>query len=602
MNNANDDFVDKLRDESDIVSVVSDYVPLKKKGKNYWGCCPFHQEKTPSFSVAADKGFFYCFGCGVGGNVFNFLMKIENIDFFNAVKLLANKLNISLPEKEKSEEEKKREQKYARLYEVNQLAANFYHSCLTKTAYGESSLAYLLNRGITQELIEKFQLGFAPPAWNKLEQSFASRGIAAETLLDSGLIVARPSGEGAYDRFRDRIMFPILNLRGQVVGFGGRVLDDTQPKYLNSPETLLYNKRRELYGIDQAFKSIREQGKVIVVEGYLDQISVYGAGITNVVASLGTAFTAEQAKMLLKLAPEIYFAYDGDAAGHKATIRALATVSELGAKVKIIQIPDGKDPDDFVRQFGANEFKLLIDKSLSLIEYQIECALAEVVDYSHLEGKVAVISKVIPFLAQADNAVEVNAHLAHLSAVLTIDEGSIRAELRKYRSTAGKDKNAKPIRSAPITAVAKQPSLAAEQAERHLIYFLFQDASIIPYVQSLLPVDYFQQALRQEIIKQLFDSYNAGTVIEPANYSQLLSTAAVAELSHIMLLDNPCEDKMRVVEDYIRTIQLAYLRNQYEEHRLKADELERMGDSRFLQELAESQRIKYEISKLHHSE
>lgn len=599
MNNANDDFVDKLRDESDIVSIVSDYVPLKKKGKNYWGCCPFHPEKTPSFSVSSDKGFFYCFGCGAGGNVFNFLMKIENIDFFNAVKLLAKKLNISLPEKDKSEEEKKREQKYARLYQANQLAADFYHSCLTKTAYGKTALAYLLNRGITQELIKEFQLGFAPPSWNRLEQSFIKRGIAVETLLDSGLIVSRQSGEGVYDRFRDRVMFPILNLRGQVVGFGGRVLDISQPKYLNSPETLLYNKRRELYGLHQAFKSIREQGKTIVVEGYLDQISVYGAGITNVVASLGTAFTVEQAKMLLKLAPEILFAYDGDAAGQKATMRALATVSELGAKVKIIQIPDGKDPDEFIRQSGVAEFTRLVDKALSLIEYQIERALMEVEDYSHLAGKVEVISSVIPYLALSDNTVEVNAHISHLAAVLTIDEGSIRAELRKYRFSSKKDKNVKQGYTTPAFSLAQPPSAAAEQAERHLIYFLFQDTSIIPYVQSLLPVDYFQHSLRQEIMNQLFIAYNMGKVIEPANYSLSLSTAAVGELSHIMLLDNPCEDKIRMVEDYIRTIQLAYLRNQYEEHRLKADELERMGDSRFLQELAESQRIKHEISKLH---
>jgi DNA primase len=602
MNHANDDFVDRLKDESDIVSVVSDYVPLKKKGKNYWGCCPFHHEKTPSFSVSSDKGFFYCFGCGVGGNVFNFLMKIENIDFFNAVKLLANKLNISLPEKEKSDEEKKRDQKYARLYQVNQLAAEFYHSCLTKTAYGKTALAYLLDRGITQEMIEKFQLGFAPPSWNKLEQTFINRGIATETLLDSGLIVTRQSGDGVYDRFRDRVMFPILNIRGQVVGFGGRVLDDSQPKYLNSPETLLYNKRRELYGLHQAFKSIRDQEKAIVVEGYLDQISIYGAGITNVVASLGTAFTVEQAKMLLKLAPEIYFAYDGDAAGQKATMRALATVSELGAKVKIIQIPNGKDPDEFIRKSGVDEFNLLMDKALSFIEYQIEQALVEVGDYSHLEGKVAVISKVIPFLALADNAVEVNAHLSHLSAILTIDEGSIRAELRKYQFTAKKDKNVKQGYTTPAFSLTQQPSVAAEQAERHLIYFLFQDESIIPYVQSMLPMDYFQHSLRQEIMNQLFIAYNMGKAIEPANCSLLLSAAAAAELSHIMLLDNPCEDKMRMVEDCIRTIQLAYLRNQYEEHRLKADELERMGDSRFLQELAESQRIKHEISKLHLSE
>ncbi|MBU2701518.1 DNA primase [Sporomusaceae bacterium BoRhaA] len=597
MKNTNDDFVDRLRSESDIVSVVSDYVPLKKKGKNYWGCCPFHHEKTPSFSVAPDKGFFYCFGCGAGGNVFNFLMKIENIDFFSAVKLLAKKLNISLPEKEKTTEEKNHDRKYERLCHVNQLAADFFHSCLTKTTYGKDALAYLVQRGITSAVIDEFQLGFAPPLWDKLSQSFTSRGIATETLIDSGLSAARTSG-GVYDRFRNRIIFPIANLRGQVVGFGGRVLDDSQPKYLNSPETLLYNKRRELYGLHKAFKSIREQERTIVVEGYLDQISVYGAGITNVVASLGTAFTVEQAKMLLKLAPEILFAYDSDAAGQKATLRALATVSELGAKVKIIQIPDGKDPDEFIRKHGASAFQLLVDNALSFIEYQIERALTEG-DYSHLEGKVAVINQVIPSLALSENVVEENAYIAHLSAVLTIDEGSIREELKKYRFVAKKDKNVKLGYTTSAFSLAKKPIVAAEQAERQLIYFLFQDNSIIPYVQSLLRVEHFQNSFRQEIMNQLLIAYNMGKVIEPAQCSLSVSTEAATELSHIMLLDNPCEDKVKMVDDYIRTIQLAYLRNQYEEHRLKADELERMGDSRFLQELAESQRIKHEISKLH---
>lgn len=598
MKSTNNDFIDRLRSESDIVSVVSEYVPLKRKGKNFWGCCPFHNEKTPSFSVTPDKGFFYCFGCGAGGNVFNFLMKIENIDFFDAVKLLAKKLNIPLPEREKTDEERAREKQVARLVRINELAADFYHSCLTKSPEGVKALDYLAGRDISPELIEAFQLGFAPSAWDRLGNFLTGKKIAASLQEGSGLTIQKNSGTGRYDRFRDRLMFPITNLRGQIIGFGGRVLDGSQPKYLNSPETLIYNKRHELFGLHKAYKAIRESGKAIVVEGYLDAISVYGAGIKNVVASLGTAFTVEQAKLLLKLAPEIYFAYDSDAAGQNATSRAIATVGELGATIKVIQIPDGKDPDEYVRKHGQAAFQELIDQALPYIEYEIQRTLSSM-DHSNLEGKVKVLSKVLPIVAESTSTVEMNARIAQLAAALTIDEGSIRDELKKYRSRSKKDNNVSEGYTSTVISLKNRPHGAAEQAEQHLLYFLFQDTSIIPYVQSLITLDYFQNSSRREILNQLFLAYNKGTVIEPEELSLSLRAEESAELSHIMLLDNPCEDKVRLIDDYIRTIQLAHLNNQYEQHRLKADELERMGDSRFLQELAESQRIKHEINKLY---
>ena len=598
MKSTNDDFVDRLRSESDIVSVISDYVPLKKKGKNFWGCCPFHHEKTPSFSVTPDKGFFYCFGCGAGGNVFNFLMKIENIDFFDAVKLLAQKLNIPLPEREKTDAERMREKQIARLVQANQLAADFYHSCLTRTNYGKEALDYLMDRQITPEIIEIFQLGFAPPFWNKLSQALLERSVSLAVLEESGLAVKRQSGDGFYDRFRSRIIFPIVNLRGQPIAFGGRVLDNSQPKYLNSPETPIYNKRRELFGLDKTYKAIRDQKKVVIVEGYFDAVSLYGAGITCVAASLGTAFTAEQAKVLLKFTDEFYFAYDSDAAGQNATSRAIITASEAGAKVKIIQIPEGKDPDEYVRRHGGQAFAALMDKALTAIAYEVERALGSI-DHSHLEGKAAVISQVVPFLAQAHNAVEINAHISRLAAVLTIDEGTIREELRKYPLQAKKDKTVKGGYTSNVLSLAGPKVGAAEQAERHLMHFLFQDASILPYVESMLGIGHFSSPVRQEIMAALSSDYSATGKIDPEGISLRLSQAAAAELSGIMLLETPCEDKVRLVDDYIRAIELAFLKNQYDEHRLKADELERMGDSRFLQELAESQRIKHEINKLY---
>ncbi|MCM0759985.1 MULTISPECIES: DNA primase [Sporomusa] len=600
-----DDFIDRLRSESDIVSIVSDYVALKKKGKNYWGCCPFHNEKTPSFSVTPDKGFFYCFGCQSGGNVFNFLMKVESITFFEAVKLLAKKLNIPMPEKEKSPREQARDQEIAKIYQVNELARDFFHSCLTKTNYGKPARDYLTSRGITAECIDFFKLGFAPPFWDKLSSAFSERGITLDILLKSGLCAARTSGDGVYDRFRNRIMFPISDVRGRIVGFGGRVLDDTQPKYLNSPETQVFNKRQVLYGIESAYKPIRDLGKVVIVEGYLDAITLYTHGIKNVVASLGTAFTPEQARTLLKLNnlnTELLFSYDSDAAGQNATLRALNTVRALGAAIRVVTIPDGKDPDEFIRKHGSAAFEELLAAAQSLLDYQLDQALKSD-DYSTVQGKIAVVGKLAPILAEADNAVEINAHITRLSQILAVDESALRSEITKYIVQLKKDKNVKNGKTINIAFLYKQPAPAVVQAERQLIRLMCDDLSLVPYVFAKIFPQEFQGVLQQEIINLIFNAYNMEKNITQAELNTVvnsLSEKANNEFSHIMLMEIQFEDVVKLVDDCIKTIRLAHLTTLYEQHRLMADELERMGDSSFLQELAESQRIKHEISKLHH--
>lgn len=596
-----DDFIDRLRSESDIIRIISEYVPLKKKGKNYWGCCPFHHEKTPSFSVAPEKGFFYCFGCQAGGNVFNFLMRIENISFFDAVKKLANKLNIPLPEKEKSSEEILRERELAGLYRANELARDFFNACLSKTAYGKPAREYLTSRGISDSIIEQFKLGFAPPAWDKLALALTSRGITSEILVKAGLVSTRTSGDGLYDRFRNRVMFPICDARGRVIGFGGRVLDDSQPKYLNSPETVLFNKRQILFSFDQAYKFIKDSGQAIVVEGYLDAITAHSAGFKNVVASLGTAFTADQVKLLDRHAKEILFAYDSDAAGQNATMRALATVRERGVSVRVISIPDGKDPDEFIRRHGSQAFSEIVSKASTLLDYQITQAL-ESIDYATLEGKVAVVAKVIPVLASADNAVEINAHITNLSQVLNINEDAIRSEFSKFIATYKKDKNVNTGKNinnhVNMVRFAQAPNRAIIAAERQLIRLMCEDNALIPYVKEQLEAEDISEGSRRQIINSLYDAYNMGNKVEPAAWSNKLSEEANTELSHIMLIDGQFTDLARVVDDYIRTIRLARLRVLFEQHRLRADELERMGDSHFQEELAESKRINDEIKKL----
>ena len=407
---AYEEFIERLREESDIVAIISEYVSLKKNGKNYWGCCPFHSEKTASFSVTPDKGFFYCFGCQAGGNVFNFIMKIENITFFEATRMLAQKINLPLPQKEKTKEELLRDKQISLLYKINATAKDFFFACLTKTNYGKSATAYLKKRGLSDEVINEFQLGFAPNYWDKLSQAFVKRGFTETDLLQAGLVLERKQG-GIYDRFRNRVIFPITDEKNRVIGFGGRVLDDSLPKYLNSPETVVFNKRQTLFGLAKAGKYIKEKNQALIVEGYMDVISAYNAGIKNVIASLGTSFTVEHGKKLLKYTDNFIFAYDSDNAGQNATLRALAIVKKIGAKVKVLSIPDGKDPDDYIKKYGTEAFQGLIDSAKPLLEYQVDKTLSEI-DFTGLEGKVAVVVKLVPILAETDNAVEVNLHIA----------------------------------------------------------------------------------------------------------------------------------------------------------------------------------------------
>ena len=382
-----DEFVEQVTAQSDLLQTVQSYVPLKRKGNRYWGCCPFHGEKTPSFSVVPDKGFFYCFGCHAGGNVFKFLSLIENITYFEAIKLQAEKLGIPMPQRQKTPQEIARDKEIADLRKVNEMARDFYHNCLTLTRLGEPGKAYFTSRAISAETIAEFKLGFAPHAWDKLSTAFLKRGVKQELLLSDGLAAERQNGGGIYDRFRNRIIIPIADERGRVVGFGGRVLDDSTPKYLNTPETVLFNKRRILFGLDRANRAIKQAGYAIVVEGYMDAISVFSAGVKNVVASLGTAFTAEHCKLLLRYAPAIYFCYDSDNAGQKATIRALSIVQGTGATVRVIVVPDGKDPDEYIRKHGAEAFQQLVKKALPLVEYRLQYVLKNF-DHDSLEGKV----------------------------------------------------------------------------------------------------------------------------------------------------------------------------------------------------------------------
>lgn len=583
-------FVERVSEQTDILRIVQGYVPLKRRGNRYWGCCPFHQEKTASFSVLPDKGFFYCFGCHAGGNAFKFISLIENISYFDAIKLQAEKLGIPLPERKRSPQEVARDREIQDLRKVNELARDFFHNCLTMTRMGERGKAYFAARGIRQETIEEFQLGYAPPAWDKLSTAFLKRGIKQEFLLASGLCAERKQGGGLYDRFRGRVIIPIADERGRVVGFGGRVLDDSTPKYLNTPETVLFNKRKLLFGLDRSHRAIQQEGRAIVVEGYMDAISVFDAGVHNVVASLGTSFTPEHAKKLLHYAPEICFCYDSDEAGQKATIRALSIVRDTGARVRVIVVPDGKDPDEFIRKHGADAFRALVEKALPLVEYRLRYVLSHT-NYDTLDGKVKALHEMMPVLAGIREAAVRSEYERRLAQTLMLDEGIVRSELRHYRPEA-EDAVRQPIRK----AVAK-PDTALRKAGRLVIRMAWQDAAVIAHLETIVPLEGIRDPAQREILTFLKAAAEEGRPVDDMS-AATLSDEAAAELSRSLVEDLGGRDETEAYDDSLRVLRKAYLNALYTEHSRKANEYAQNGQHEAcLQELNEVNKIKHEMDE-----
>ena len=584
-------FVERVSEQTDILRIVQGYVPLKRRGNRYWGCCPFHQEKTASFSVLPDKGFFYCFGCHADGNAFKFISLIENISNFDAIKLQAEKLGIPLPERKRSPQEVARDREIQDLRKVNELARDFFHNCLTMTRMGERGKAYFAGRGIRQETIEEFQLGYAPPAWDKLSTAFLKRGIKQEFLLASGLCAERKQGGGLYDRFRGRVIIPIADERGRVVGFGGRVLDDSTPKYLNTPETVLFNKRKLLFGLDRSHRAIQQEGRAIVVEGYMDAISVFDAGVHNVVASLGTSFTPEHAKKLLHYAPEICFCYDSDEAGQKATIRALTIVRDTGARVRVIVVPDGKDPDEFIRKHGADAFRALVEKALPLVEYRLRYVLSHT-NYDTLDGKVKALHEMMPVLAGIREAAVRSEYERRLAQTLMLDEGIVRSELRHYRPEAEEAQVRQPIRK-----VVAKPDTALRKAGRLVIRMAWQDAAVIAHLETIVPLEGIRDPAQREILTFLKAAAEEGRPVDDMS-AATLSDEAAAELSRSLVEDLGGRDETEAYDDSLRVLRKAYLNALYTEHSHKANEYAQNGQHEAcLQELNEVNKIKHEMDE-----
>ena len=501
-------------------------------------------------------------------------MKQENLSFVDALKFLANKFNIPIPEREKNAEEIAREQEAKEIYTANEWAAKFFHSCLINTNYGKKGLAYLQNRGIGQAIITKFALGLAPEGFDKLYKGLLGKGVKEETIVKAGLANRNAKG-GIYDKFRARIMIPIKNPRGKVVGFTGRILDkDSSPaKYMNTGDTPWFHKGNLLFGLDAALPSIRKHKQVVVVEGHMDAISLHAAGIDWAVASMGTAFTDHQAGILSRLVPEVIFSFDSDAAGKNAAMRAIPLAKQAGLKCRVMHVPEGKDPDDFVRKQGSNAFLELINNALPGVDYEIKTVLAAH-DLTALSGKVEAVDQALPFIASCESEVEIGERLRDLARTLAIDEGLIQNEYRKLTG-----RNRRDAGTVPNLNLKQQAGDAREKAERLILYGILAGEPLGSQ-QDLTAKTLFTGA-RQEIFAKIQEKNGLEKTVIAHDLFPELTEAGASELTNILELDIAKENLPQMLEDCFKQLRLEDLQKEFQHHSMLAAQYEKTDNEKY---------------------
>lgn len=589
-----EEIIEEIRRSSNIVDVISEYVLLTRKGQNYFGLCPFHGEKTPSFSVSPDKQIFYCFGCGAGGNVFSFVMQRENLTFPEAVHLLADKIGVKIPDTADDEWNKEKEVKN-RFFEINSLAKDFYQYVLNKMKVGQVAREYLKKRGLNQEVVEEFQLGYAPDSWDALKNFLTKKNYQENELNEIGLVLPRNDQRGFYDRFRHRLMFPIWDVKGNIIGFGGRILGNGEPKYLNSPESTLYNKRANLYAIHLAVKSIRELDQVILVEGYLDVITAHQFGIKNTVASLGTALTKEQIKLLMRYTHNVVLAYDADAAGVNATSRGIELLHSQGCKVKILTIPDGKDPDEFIRNKGQQAFKKLIKEALPLVQYKLEQAISKY-SLEIPENKAKIVEELAPFLLSINSEVEKEIYLKMVAKALNLQVKTIVAEIRKgqqkkanhwqYRDKDDKNRHNTNIDNKYIAKKKENPLSARNKGEAFLLRLVLEKPDLWTEVKSRLGVDFSQTKEYNQITQVLEELLSNQQGFETAQlFSHLHESSTIGILNNILNLELPTENFRQTFDDCLLLVEREISKGKKEGILKEIAEAEKAGDFKLVREL-----------------
>ncbi|SKA75695.1 DNA primase [Clostridium sp. USBA 49] len=492
-----EEIIQKVKDSNDIVDIISENVKLRRSGKNYIGLCPFHNEKTPSFSVSQEKQIFRCFGCGEGGNVITFIMKYKNLDFIEAVKYLAERANIEIKAENYSTIRNKDINE--KLYKINIDAARYFFTQLKRN---KNAVSYFLNRGISNATIKKFGLGYAPDGWDNLLKFLKHKGYSELDMLNAGLIIKSEKGT-FYDRFRNRVIFPVFDYKGNVIGFGGRVLDDSKPKYLNSPETAIFKKGTNLFGLNFAIKNLKNK-MIIIVEGYMDCISLHQYGITNVVASLGTALTSNQAKLLKRYANKIIIAYDADLAGQKATLRGLDILKNEDFDIKVLTVPKGKDPDEFIRTNGSEAFLNLIDNAIPLIDYKIK-KIGEDIDFND-PNMLSKYIKNVALIIEDLNPLEKEIYIKKISETIGIKEQSIYDLLNKeMQNNTNKFLNMNSDYNFGYK-LYREPSYI--KAERSILKFMHINNTVYDYVEQNYSKDYLVLESHKKIYELIKEYIN----------------------------------------------------------------------------------------------
>lgn len=561
----------------DIVEVISGYLPLKRAGRNFKANCPFHHEKTPSFMVSPDRQIYHCFGCGESGNAFKFLMRHERLDFPEAVETLAKKAGLVLPQVKS--EDYKTASLTTQLFKVNELAVDFYTRNLNAQE-GARAKDYLLKRGLKQEAVNSFNLGFASDKWDGLINHLRSKNIPISLLEKAGLIIPKESG-GYYDRFRNRIIFPIFDIKSRALGFGARVMDSSLPKYVNSPETPIYTKGKNLYGLHLAKDSIRESDLVVVVEGYLDFIVPYQEGLKNIVASQGTALTQEQVRLLKRYTHNVVMVYDGDAAGELAALRSLDIFIEEDMDVRLVSLDKGFDPDSYVRKNGIEKFKERISLADNLFDYKLSI-LKSRHDHRQIEGKAKIASCLLETIAKFKNAVLKSEYVKRLSQELDIREEALLQELKKIKHETTFEGYTEP---------AVKKDLNINPTEKLLIKLMLEETGLINRIKvSLKPQD-FQDARISRIVSIMFELFEEGKNIEASvlmnDYFKDEDIAQVVCESMFLPLDTSMQHKERIADDCVERIKKERLKSRRIKLHDEIKEAQTVGDESKLQSLIE---------------
>lgn len=547
-----DELIDEIKSKNDIVDIVSQYVVLKRTGRNYMGLCPFHKEKSGSFCVSPDKQIFHCFGCGVGGNVFHFISKIENVNFKESVELLANRARVELPISDNTEDDRISKLK-AKVYKVNKCAAEFYHQNLYKEN-AKLAQEYVKKRKLDNKTLKAFKIGYSG-RFNELYMELKSKGFAEEEILASCLVNKSPEGT-FIDRFRNRLMFPIVDTRERVIAFGGRVLDDSKPKYINSPEDIVYSKGRHLFAYNIA-KTYNPK-TIIMVEGYMDAVSLHQRGIHNAVASLGTALTEAQGRLLRRSCEKVIIGYDADGAGQAATLRGLEILKNLGCDIRILQIEGAKDPDEFVVKYGPERFQMYVQKAISLVEFKVKM-IREKLNLDNVNDKIKFLNEVARIIAKEDNQIEREIYVDKISLEYKVSKEAIYSEINKtlYANNRSEQKlERKAIAIKPNIPEQENQNIddKTKKIESLIIYLLinYKEKSF-EKLKSIIENNLIKIDRNKAIINKLYEEYEKGNINIENILDLFEDEHTINYLSGIMSSDFEITDVDKCIDDVITT-------------------------------------------------